>query len=47
MKKNIAVILDQPEKTGGGFTHSINFCKDIQNKNKNDNLVFHFYNFDY
>ena len=45
MKKNIAVILDQPEKTGGGFTHSINFCKDIQNKNKNDNLVFHFYCF--
>lgn len=45
MKKNIAVILDQPEKTGGGFTHSINFCKDIQNKSKNDNLVFHFYCF--
>ena len=43
MKKNIAVILDQPENTGGGFTHSINFCKDIQKKNKNDNLVFHFY----
>tara|TARA_B100000925_G_C21613074_1_gene305549 strand:- start:7 stop:111 length:105 start_codon:yes stop_codon:yes gene_type:complete len=32
IKKNIAVILDQPEKTGGGFTHSINFCKDIQKK---------------
>lgn len=45
MKKHIAVILDQPEKTGGGFTHSINFCKDIQNKSKNDNLVFHFYCF--
>jgi glycosyltransferase involved in cell wall biosynthesis len=45
MKKNIAVILDQPENTGGGFTHSINFCKDIQNKNKNGNLVFHFYCF--
>ncbi len=45
IKKNIAVILDQPEKTGGGFTHSINFCKDIQKKNKDQNLVFHFYCF--
>lgn len=45
IKKNIAVILDQPEKTGGGFTHSINFCKDIQKKNKNKNLVFRFYCF--
>lgn len=45
IKKNIAVILDQPENIGGGFTHSISFCKDIQKKNKDKNLAFHFYCF--
>ena len=44
-KKNIAVILDQPENTGGGFTHSINFCEDIKSKNKNENIVYNFYCF--
>lgn len=46
MKKiNIAVIVDQPEKIGGGFTHSINLCKDILTKNTNNNLNFKFYCF--
>jgi glycosyltransferase involved in cell wall biosynthesis len=42
---NIAVIVDQPKKIGGGFTHTISFCKDILTKNTNKNLNFKFYCF--